>query len=297
MEYLETLTDREDLCTYLVGQKEQAPETGTIHLQLYAEFKRPIPMSRVKSLFRCDSIHVEAARAGHRANHDYVTKEDSRVTGIGAWRIETGLPRRGGSVGLIKMITERASLRAIAEAHPTEFLKKASGITKMRALFSEKRSWPMEIEIYFGESGTGKSFDAHNRYPEAYTFMYPDTGRIWWDHYDGQETVIFDEFRCQFKFDYLLKLMDRYPMKVQYKGGVMEFTSRRLIFTTNWDPATWYGKVPDRSPLIRRLNQFAKIFTYTRVIPEGEVPPMPERELRTEPIVERTLSFAGYGGA
>lgn len=38
-------------------------------------------------------------------------------------------------------------------------------------------------------------------------------GQLWFDGYCGQEVVVFDDFRPWWcRFDYLLRLLDRYPM-------------------------------------------------------------------------------------
>ena len=80
----------------------------------------------------------------------------------------------------------------------------------------------------------------------------------WWPAYDGQADVILDDFRGHHcSFTELLRILDRYPLQVPYKGGFTPFLARRIIITSahhprkvyrrkrtnnNWtDPVDWRG--------------------------------------------------------
>jgi len=52
----------------------------------------------------------------------------------------------------------------------------------------------------------------------------------WWDGYEQQECVVFDDMRKDtFKFHELLRLFDRYPLRIQVKGGYREFNSKKSL--------------------------------------------------------------------
>jgi len=132
---------------------------------------------------------------------------------------------------------------------------------RMRQL-ERARDWPMEIICYIGPSGTGKSRAAREAYPDAY---WGPKGK-WWDGYCGQETVVVDEmYGHRFGFSDLLQLLDRYPYQVETKGGVTQFVSRRLVFTSNQHPQDWYNAERThqgdwgQNPLNRRLREYGKI--------------------------------------
>lgn len=80
------------------------------------------------------------------------------------------------------------------------------------------------------------------------------TSGCWWDGYEGQHTVVIDEFYGWIKYDFFLRLTDRYPLQVETKGGVVQFVSRRIVFTSNAAPDTWYPGVQDRAPFERRIQ-------------------------------------------
>lgn len=84
----------------------------------------------------------------------------------------------------------------------------------------------------------------------------PQQGRGvgWWDGYSGQHTVIIDEFYGQLRWSFVLQLLDRYPLRVETKGGCVPFVSRRIIITSNREPSQWYKSSIDPAPLLRRLT-------------------------------------------
>lgn len=103
----------------------------------------------------------------------------------------------------------------------------------------QPRSEKTKLTVVQGPTGSGKSYWAQEQDPNAYWKNRGD----WWDGYQGQTTVVIDEFYGWLPFDFLLRLADRYPMQVEVKGGMVQFTSEHIIITTNKHPASWYQNV------------------------------------------------------
>lgn len=93
--------------------------------------------------------------------------------------------------------------------------------------------------ILWGAPGTGKTrhvYDYHN-----HEKIYKHDGGSWFDGYQAHDVVLFDDFTgSDFKLTYLLKLCDRYPMRVPIKGDFVQFVPRVIYFTSNKDPKEWY---------------------------------------------------------
>ena len=121
--------------------------------------------------------------------------------------------------------------------------------------------------------------------PNAYDV---DLDSKWWQGYDGEETIIIDEFRCDMKYGFLLKLFDSKPLKLQIKHSYGQFRSKRIVITTNIPPHKWYQKKTDEEiqPLRRRLREFAKIYRFSDLTEDG--PQYEEEELKPR---EPRLSF------
>ena len=80
----------------------------------------------------------------------------------------------------------------------------------------------------------------------------------WWDGYTQPPCVIIDDYRPRLcPFNELLRLLDRYPVRVEYKGGSIHFNSQTIILTTPKSPReTWASRTEeDIAQLIRRIDE------------------------------------------
>jgi len=118
----------------------------------------------------------------------------------------------------------------------------------------------MNVEVYFGPSGTGKTYTATHKYPNYKIINAPkgDTSAVWWDGYDNtkHDTIIFDEFTGWIPFNYFKSLCDEYPFRVEIKGTSVQFLAKNIIFTTNKHPSQWYNLTNDidQTAFDRRIN-------------------------------------------
>ena len=78
----------------------------------------------------------------------------------------------------------------------------------------------------------------------------------WWNGYEGQDVVVLDDIRADFaKYHELLTLLDKYPHKVEIKGGYMQFNSPRIYITSPHTPREMYKGKEDLTQLMRRIDQ------------------------------------------
>jgi len=251
-------------CTYCVYQLEMCPDTGRLHFQGYFEFSGKKRYNWVQA--HCEgmeSAHLEVRRGTMEEARNYAMKHDTRLDGPWEWGApKPGQGSRSDLLQVKRALDQGQPMSYIADNFFGTFLRYQRGLKEYKRLKMPKRDWAMELFFVIGPSGTGKSRWAKQNYPEAY---WKD-GTKWWDDYDGQETVVWDEFYafcC--KFSDLLRLLDRNPMMVETKGGYVQFTSRRIIFTSNQDPSEWYNAERthqmswDQNPLHRRIREFGRV--------------------------------------
>jgi hypothetical protein len=97
------------------------------------------------------------------------------------------------------------------------------------------------VIVYWGRTGSGKTRAVMDNIPNENS-IYIHPGGQWFDGYDRHEIVLFDDFGgSEFKLTYLLKLLDRYPMRVPVKGGFVSWVPREIYITSNLDPKNWYS--------------------------------------------------------
>lgn len=96
----------------------------------------------------------------------------------------------------------------------------------------------IDVALFFGFPGQGKSSTAQKVFPDAYW----KNNTKWWDGYNGENTVIWDEFGgwscapCDYN-----KIFDRYPLWIENKGGFIPLRANKFIIISNFTPGTWWS--------------------------------------------------------
>ncbi|ADD62463.1 replication-association protein [Cyclovirus Chimp12] len=221
-----------------VGE-ELCPSTGTPHLQGYVNLIKPTRFSTIKKHLH-NAIHIEKANGSDEQNQTYCRK-----SGI---FFEKGEPIKQGQRTDLQLLVKDTmepsnTLKDIATKHPIAYIRYFRGIQELRRMVLPvpPRNYPTEVRYYWGPPGSGKSRRALQEATEISTngIYYKPRGQ-WWDGYVQQSCVIIDDFYGWIKYDEILKICDRYPYKVQIKGGYEEFTSTHIWFTSNVDTDLLY---------------------------------------------------------
>lgn len=218
---------------------EVAPSTGTKHIQGFCNCKKPIRFGAIKAKIN-NALHIEKANGTDEQNKQYCSKGDNVF--------ETGTPSKQGNRTDLQSLVDtiqngERDLAAIAIKHPTSFIRYHRGIrTYLDIAFPvSPRNFKTEVYYYWGPPGSGKSRRANREATEKNgdSIYYKPRG-IWWDGYRQQECVVIDDFYGWIKYDELLKICDRYPYKVQVKGGFEEFKAKYIWITSNCDTDQLY---------------------------------------------------------
>lgn len=256
---------------YFVGQLEKAPETGTFHLQFYAETKRPVRATAWRLTCGDDSYlpHVETRKASERNKHkarDYCMKEDSRAFAdavpweIGEWR-EAAQGARADLEQLgVDVLANGAAAAGLA--NPGSYIRYNKGMWALEALQRSHDAKPMrdvKVAVLWGDTGVGKSWLAHHCFAsdDSWVGNPPSNGSWYAHHYAGETRIILDEFRGSwFPLGFLLRLLDVWRLTVNTMGSSMGWQAEWIIITSNIPPEQWYPKADPRSnaSLMRRLN-------------------------------------------
>ncbi|UBR88846.1 putative replication-association protein [Mongoose-associated circovirus] len=240
---------------YLILGKEVG-ESGTPHLQGFVNFVKKRRLGEVKKLPGFTRAHVEVARGTDLENQRYCQK--------GSQYLEIGCPSRQGKscklTEAVKVLQEsKGDLKKVATEYPEVYIRHGRGMKDYvnAAGLVEPRTWKTEVTVVVGPPGVGKT-----RYVNEQTLgeeVYWKPRGPWWDGYFGQSVVVFDDFYGWVTFDELLRVCDRYPLKVPVKGAFVEFVAKKLFITSNESPENWYNQENIRGDiraLFRRVNVF-----------------------------------------
>ena len=240
-----------EFCKYGIAGEEVAPTTGTPHIQGFCNLQKPMRFSAIKQHLS-DAIHIEKANGSDEQNQVYCRK-------AGTW-FEQGTPCKQGRRSDLESVVSAIqnginTTTGIAELYPAAFIRYFRGINEYIKHVSPvaPRSVKTELYVYWGPPGTGKSRRAleEARVIDPESIYYKPRG-LWWDGYKQQRCVIVDDFYGWIKYDELLKITDRYPYKVQVKGGFEEFTSTHIWITSNVDTDEWYRFVGYKTEAFER---------------------------------------------
>lgn len=236
--------------TLLVCQLEQG-DNNTVHYQGYVEFSNRKKLSTVKNINKY--AHWELRRGNRKQAIDYCMKEDTRVPDSEPFVFgdisETESGKAKTTTQVRDMINANATMYDISQEFFGYFISNMKNLYAYKSMITPPRNWKTDVTVIWGPTGTGKSSYCHTLFPTAYWKSKSE----WWDGYDGQEVVIIDEFYGWLPYDYMLRLLDRYPMSVEIKGSHVQFLAKKIIITSNKSPLVWY-KCPNSDALLRRID-------------------------------------------
>lgn len=246
IEWLKTLEFSRMVVSKEVG------ENGTPHLQGKVTWKRGYRLGQLHKLH--PRIHWEPSVAKEEWN--YANKIDSVVV------IDVNNKKQGQRTDL-NFVKEEImlgkSVDQIALETPMTYHQYGRTLEKLEDI-KNKKIWRHEMTSgtwYHGKTGTGKSHVAFHEYnPETCYLWTNDKG--WWDGYEGQETVIMNDFRGEIPYNMMLQLIDKYPMNVPRRNRKpAPFISKNIIITSSLHPKKIYhnrDEEDDIEQLIRRVK-------------------------------------------
>lgn len=244
---------------YLIFQLEKG-ENGTPHFQGYCELNRQSRFAPIKSLI--PSAHIEPRRGSQAQAKAYASKEDTRVEGpfeYGEY-IETNPGQRTDVRAFRDAILSGKRKRELLEEFPGDLQRYPKFVELCRSTLVQQPRIGLRVNLLYGEPGLGKSRMAYESTDDLYAV--PIGKDLWFDGYDGQTSLLLDDFSGEMKLVHLLRLLDIYPMQVPVKGAFVNLAALQIWITSNKHPRDWYdwtkhGEVRYRA-LMRRFHKITR---------------------------------------
>lgn len=249
----ESLLLESDKWDYIIIGHEEG-ETGTYHWQGYIQFKNRLTLNGVKKFL--PRAHLEQVKGTQKQAIDYC-KKDGSFDEYGTLREHGGKGKKtSAAYASIKkrIVEDRDSLQKVvletcdnpSQVHYAQFMEKYAGL--------DKSPHDLSVFWYYGPTGCGKSHTVFSLINKD-SYWKSSSDLKWFDGYCGQEDVWIDDFRgshCSFNF--LLQLLDKWPLMVPVKGSFVRWHPKRIFITCPYKPQDCYAGVEDKSQLIRRIT-------------------------------------------
>ena len=255
---------------------------GTEHHQGYIEFSQPKKFSTMKGYFSADKIgvnaHISSRKYTRQGCVDYVKKEgahaDKAHTQIGQVYEYGTQPQQGKRndlaidlVNMVEMKKQGFSDTEIFEAFPHlharfhNYVDKICMEYKMNIYKKQRRN--VKVVYIYGQSGIGKTRYVMEKYGFENVFRITDygaTGDPIFDGYNGEDVIVFEEFRSSIRIEKMLNYLDIYPLTLhaRYNDKVACYT--KIFILTNIPiyeqyPTTFQEQFETWQAFLRRIHQ------------------------------------------
>lgn len=242
----------------MTASEEVCPDTGNLHIQGSVTWKRTYSRAALKKLH--SKAHWEPQKCV--ADNNYCRKRDSKVL------IDEDHRKKKGArtdIQTVKEIVRSSnSMAAVVEvATSVQSVRMAELYLKYKEPPRPLEPAP-EIHWRWGKAGVGKTryiWDTH-----GIDNVYTPTTYKWWEAYDGHKVILIDELRSNWcTFGELLKLTDRYPFRVETKGGSRQMLANIIYITSCKHPKDLYN--PHHFDAEERVDQLLRrVTSITEVI-------------------------------
>lgn len=228
---------------------DEIGEQGTYHTHVYVAFSSAVRFSSLMKKF--EGSHFEMARGTSEQNRDYVFKDgkwrnsEKGVTNLADTHIEYGVMpverqgKRNDLDDLYDMIKSGMSNHDIVECNPS-YMINLDKIDRCRQILVEnefKNKWrDLQVTYCYGDTGTGKTRSVMDSY--GYNNVYRVTDYFHpFDSYDGEDVIVFEEFRSSLRLGDMLKYLDGYPLKLpsRYFNKVACYTKVFILSNISLD--------------------------------------------------------------
>ncbi len=237
---------------YLICQYEHGL-LNTPHVQGFVWFVRPRRLSEVRRLLLCEDgrgARWVAANGTVTQNYDYCTKEEGRI--LGPWEVGQRPGNNNGHVIhrkyelLQEDLDDGMTLKESLSNHFELGLKHGPSIQRYRLLKIPERKHKTMVIFMFGPRNSGKTYYVKQQDPNY--FRKPL--KTWFDGYDGQETVLYDDF-LSLSYGPIqghLAAFDKYKLKVKVHFGYAQWRPSVIFVTSNMRPDELFPQLQIHKP-------------------------------------------------
>ncbi len=255
--------------TYLIMQHEHGTKEGGHHVQGFVTMATKRRPNHIGSHFQVqpEAFQVMKRNSTPQKNRAYCTDDTKRLPTTEFFEYGTVPGKEPPKLDTFCDLVREQGLKRAIESDPSTFVRHCNGLATYdlfckRQKIEGRVERPVSVFVLWGDPGSGKShfarhFDEHNHWP------LPDIekgSRLNIDGYNGQRTLIIEDYEGELPYRSLLKLLDVYEADFNTKGAYDFGNWNFVIITANTHPNSWYDDRKDpwgldlEGPLARRIT-------------------------------------------
>lgn len=246
---------------YFVFQREKGHETGTEHIQMYIEFNNPKRFETIKSYF--PKAHIEPRKGSKSQARDYCMKSDTRIGEPMEYGDFIDNGKRSDLTEIYELVKDGATDFEIMDLYPTQFMRYSKAIQQCRQtyVFEKYKKVFRKLEVYYiwGVAGCGKSRYVMDKYGYENVYRVTNYNSGAFDTYQGQDVIVFEEFRSSFPIVDMLNYLDGYPLQLPCRYSNITACFTKVYIVTNIPLYEQYKSVQEKhdetwKAFLRRIN-------------------------------------------
>lgn len=239
---------KDNLKDYIIANEKH--KDGNLHGHIWLELKEPIDWKGDKCFKLLDPLTGKHGKYEIMRNPKHVmgycTKENDWIS---SFDVEKRLKAMTGKRKYIATeLLAGKNINDLIDENPemlydSEKWERAQQAYKRRK-YIIRHSRP-KVYVIKGEPGSGKTEWPEHKWPDKSIYRISDkhsnrySGS--WDGYEQQDIVIIDECdKFMFSWDFTLRLLDKYPIKVRMMYGTAQFNSPIICLTGVGHYTEWW---------------------------------------------------------
>lgn len=248
-----------------VGANEHTPHTH-LFINLTPSNCR---FSTLKSKF--PGAHIEKVLGTSAENRDYIRKDGKwKDTEKGTTSIPDSFEEFGECPDehqgksreadkILELLRDGANNMEVIDAVPSA-MKFIDKVERTRSIMRDAQfanSWrDLEVTYIYGQTGSGKTRSVMDTYGYQNCYRVTDYKHPF-DTYDGQDVIIFEEFRGGLKHGDMLNYLDGYPLLLPCRYFNRQACYTKVFIITNVPPDSQYIGVDleSRQAFFRRITK------------------------------------------
>lgn len=249
-------------------------ENGTPHTHIFVICKNGVMFSTVQKRFY--GAHIEAAKGKNIDNYNYIRKigekyDNKKVSNLTETFEEIGeLPKdrccsENLSEQIYEMIENDCSVPEIINEYPNA-IRQITNIEKTISMYKADKVKnifrKLDVSYIYGATGVGKTRSVMEQFGYENVFRITNYKHPF-DNYNGQDVILFDEFRSSLPIADMLVYLDGYPVNLPCRYADKPALYTKVYIVSNISLEKQYVEVQKYEP--ETYNAFLRRFTNEQV--------------------------------